>query len=102
MIKFSELIGLLKFNLQRKYKNEPFFVDSAQIIPSNCNAIEFRNPQKIAGVANTVTATINLRDLPPGNSWSIAGGKGEIDLTQYKVSFDAAGGVLIVTRKYYQ
>ena len=82
--------------MDRNYKNEVYQCVAAEIIPSDCNAIEFYNP------STTVTATINLRAVPPGTAWSITGHKNEKDTTKYQVSFSAAGGKLIVTRKYYQ
>lgn len=79
-----------------KYRTTTQPITSPDTITSECNAITFIN-------RGTDTAYINGVTLPENESLSINGLPGEIDMTDYKISWDAAATSkkVFVIRKVY-
>lgn len=91
--KFSKSTGQ---PLQRYYVETKVYYTTANI-GSDCNDITFIN----SGTTNLVVADVPLY---PNQSLRIAGNRGEIDTTQYQLSFATpinTGNQLIVIRKLY-
>lgn len=91
--KFSKSTGQ---PLQRYYVETKVYYTTANI-GSDCNDITFIN----AGTTNLVIAEVPLL---PNQSLRISGNRGEIDTTQYQLSFATpinTGNQLIVIRKLY-
>lgn len=93
--------------MDRKFKTTTYFANEPQLIPASAggsivNAIEFYNPTTIGGVANTVVAFVNGREIPVGSAFSISGNRDEADFSKYQLTFSATGGQVIVTRKIYE
>lgn len=91
--KFSKSTGQ---PYQRYYVETKVFYTTANI-GSDCNDITFIN----AGTTNLVVADVPLL---PNQSLRISGNRGEIDTTQYQLTFATpinTGNQLIVIRKLY-
>lgn len=91
--KFSKSTGQ---PYQRYYVETKVFYTTANI-GSDCNDITFIN----AGTTNLVVAEVPLL---PNQSLRISGNRGEIDTTQYQLTFATpinTGNQLIVIRKLY-
>lgn len=78
----------------QKYYTEVIQYTSNYNLISNCNSISFTN-------TGTVNAYVNKFELAPGATLAIAGNFGEIDVTEYKISFPNNAGQLSVIRKMY-
>lgn len=79
----------------KKYKIELMQYNQTTQIASNCNGITFIN-------TGTINVEINKFVLVPGASISIGANEGEIDATDYNVSFGGAtdGGIVVIKKIY--
>jgi hypothetical protein len=81
----------------QKYINNFKVVQSNGSVASNCAETTFINMHP------TAVATINnVLPLSPGASISFDGAVGEIDVTNYTISFPNNSGLCIVVQKFYQ